>query len=357
MPLVNAKCTNCGGALKVDDTKEAAICEYCGSPFIVEKAINNYNYHITNNITAQNVIIAGKGEMEKERLLQNAKTQLGFNEITSARAIFVQVTNDYPDEFRGWYGLASIDTEEFKKVDVSALEFTTICGYMDRAIMTAHSGKKEEIQEEWKSYLSKHWSFLEEKKSELSKLNNKLNESKQSIERSNAIVYLNEVNRIKQTSNKGFFFTILFGVAGIASMIIIPMIEKSWDSFSVSLAILFFLIAVLSAVMSVAKKQDNGKTIINITFIALLLSFGITLFMGLVSSHDEKFKWILASIVILIISLIFKIVSSIHLKKTTITNTNINNTIASENTNIDNYNQIVSQTNQQINELKNRYNI
>lgn len=54
MPLVNAKCTNCGANLKIDDTKDAAICEYCGSAFIVEKAINNYNVNVsnTNNITA-----------------------------------------------------------------------------------------------------------------------------------------------------------------------------------------------------------------------------------------------------------------------------------------------------------------
>ncbi len=49
MPLVNAKCTNCGANLKVDNTKDATICEHCGSAFIVEKAINNYN--ITNNNT------------------------------------------------------------------------------------------------------------------------------------------------------------------------------------------------------------------------------------------------------------------------------------------------------------------
>ena len=57
MPLVDAKCTNCGAPLKVDNSKEAAICEHCGSAFIVEKAINNYN--ITNNINANVVNIYG----------------------------------------------------------------------------------------------------------------------------------------------------------------------------------------------------------------------------------------------------------------------------------------------------------
>lgn len=57
MPLLNAKCTNCGANLKVDNAKDAAICDHCGSAFIVEKAINNYN--ITNNIQAGVVNIYG----------------------------------------------------------------------------------------------------------------------------------------------------------------------------------------------------------------------------------------------------------------------------------------------------------
>ena len=43
MPLVPAKCTNCGANLTIDSTKDAAICEYCHTPFVTEKAINNYN--------------------------------------------------------------------------------------------------------------------------------------------------------------------------------------------------------------------------------------------------------------------------------------------------------------------------
>lgn len=49
MPFVQAKCTNCGGVLAVDDSKDAAICPFCNTPYIVEKAINNYS--ITNNIS------------------------------------------------------------------------------------------------------------------------------------------------------------------------------------------------------------------------------------------------------------------------------------------------------------------
>ena len=48
MPLVNAKCTNCGANLSIDSVKDAAICQHCGSAFIVENAINNYNIASVN---------------------------------------------------------------------------------------------------------------------------------------------------------------------------------------------------------------------------------------------------------------------------------------------------------------------
>ncbi len=36
MPLVAAKCTQCGANIEVDNTKEAGIYKYCGTAFITE---------------------------------------------------------------------------------------------------------------------------------------------------------------------------------------------------------------------------------------------------------------------------------------------------------------------------------
>ena len=57
MPLVQAKCTNCGANLEINNTLDAAVCPYCGAAFIVEKAINNYN--TTNHINARVVNVYG----------------------------------------------------------------------------------------------------------------------------------------------------------------------------------------------------------------------------------------------------------------------------------------------------------
>ena len=57
MSFVPAICTQCGAVLEVDDSLEAAICKYCGTPFIVEKAINTYT--INNTISADTVNVQG----------------------------------------------------------------------------------------------------------------------------------------------------------------------------------------------------------------------------------------------------------------------------------------------------------
>jgi len=61
MPLVNAKCTSCGATIEVNPEAQALVCKYCGSAFVVEQAINNYNNYITSNIQAQFVNVQGNG--------------------------------------------------------------------------------------------------------------------------------------------------------------------------------------------------------------------------------------------------------------------------------------------------------
>ena len=69
MALVPARCTQCGANITVDESKEAGICENCGTAFITEKAIHNY---VTNNSTTTNVqnqtnIYLGENSFEKEK--------------------------------------------------------------------------------------------------------------------------------------------------------------------------------------------------------------------------------------------------------------------------------------------------
>ena len=62
--LVPAVCTQCGGQLEVDPTQEAAVCKYCGTPFIVEKAIQNYSIQHATIEHVDTVNIQQKGAAE-----------------------------------------------------------------------------------------------------------------------------------------------------------------------------------------------------------------------------------------------------------------------------------------------------
>ncbi len=56
MPFVQAKCSNCDGILSVDDSLEAAVCPFCNTPYIVEKAINNYSVSNAFNVGSGAII-------------------------------------------------------------------------------------------------------------------------------------------------------------------------------------------------------------------------------------------------------------------------------------------------------------
>lgn len=106
MPLVSAKCTNCGAKLEVDDTKDAAICAYCGSPYIVEKAINNYIINISKTVSL-------------DKLIQNIDTLITLKSWDKAKKICEEVIEDYPEDYRGWWRSVAIDTLNFSTNTIS----------------------------------------------------------------------------------------------------------------------------------------------------------------------------------------------------------------------------------------------
>ena len=69
MAFIQGKCPNCAGIMAVDDAKDAMVCTYCNTPFIVEKAVNIFNnttnYNSVTNVTAQNVVVSADDPAEK----------------------------------------------------------------------------------------------------------------------------------------------------------------------------------------------------------------------------------------------------------------------------------------------------
>ena len=119
-------CDICGGNLVMDETGEFAKCESCGMKHSKERVKAKVQ-------EIKGVVEITKGEAEKERLLKNAETYLQLGETYKAEKMYEQITNEYPDEWRGWFELAKM---EFSKLPVEVCysecaEFDLPIKYMD----------------------------------------------------------------------------------------------------------------------------------------------------------------------------------------------------------------------------------
>jgi len=120
MPLVPAICTQCGAAIEVDNSQEAAVCKYCGTPFIVEKAIHQYTTNVTNhnNFAGANVQINMNSELEQ--LIAAAEGFEKLEELFQASKKYTEVTEKYPQDVRGWLGkLRTDDSGRFFRAELA----------------------------------------------------------------------------------------------------------------------------------------------------------------------------------------------------------------------------------------------
>ena len=151
MPLVKAQCSNCNGILEVDNGKDAAICPFCGTPYIVENAINNYNISNTNYI--QNAYF--ESDNSEDKLIRRGITQLELQEYTDARDTFQQIIKLYPDNFRGWLGMCILeandpveddDEERYRKNTISTCPPDLVDDLYD-AVVFSEKRKEQLLQE------------------------------------------------------------------------------------------------------------------------------------------------------------------------------------------------------------------
>lgn len=144
MALVAAKCPQCGANINVDATKDAGICEYCGTAFITEKAINNYNTYITNNnnFSGANINVTGGDYNNYIALAQNAIKTLNEEEAIKYVNKALELKIDLP--------IAWVTRMEVAAMGASGddLKIDEINSYADNAIKYASEDEKEKVQEE-----------------------------------------------------------------------------------------------------------------------------------------------------------------------------------------------------------------
>ena len=121
MALVPAICTQCGAQIEVDNTHEAGICKFCGTPFITEKAIYKYTtvHNVTQNITK---IIYGNEKDEAEDFFNRGVTQLKIENWVEAYKAFNKACKTAPQVAKYWLYSAVAQTQNMTSLDEICLD-------------------------------------------------------------------------------------------------------------------------------------------------------------------------------------------------------------------------------------------
>ena len=90
--LVPAICTQCGATLEVDPSQETAVCKFCNTSFIIEKAINNYNVKYANIEHADNVNVDLTGSVKE--VLDFAGKQMSESRAERKEKRKIEAEND-----------------------------------------------------------------------------------------------------------------------------------------------------------------------------------------------------------------------------------------------------------------------
>lgn len=91
-------------------------------------------------------------ESRIDRLCKNARTFWDLGQKEKAEHIYVELTDTYPDDYRGWWGLASLKTDQFQTY--SREIFPEVKDNAENALKVAKDYEKEEIQQTWNQYLN-----------------------------------------------------------------------------------------------------------------------------------------------------------------------------------------------------------
>ena len=150
MPFVKAKCTECDAPLVVDPSLKRAKCDHCGTPYLMQDAINYYHYYISG--------WHGNDDFDTSELTSEMKMELGAAEAVmklqkyeDALNRFELLSNRIPQEYRVWWGQIRARTRELTAPIENKADILTLCGLYDSMMHFIPSQKCDEIKQQFMS--------------------------------------------------------------------------------------------------------------------------------------------------------------------------------------------------------------
>ena len=153
MPLVPALCTQCGSKLEIDSSQEAAVCPYCHTPFVTEKAINNYNTtNVTNIGNLHADVVNVSDDQSRDNRVKSGETFIKMNDYASAQKIFSKLTEECPYDYRGWWGLIQVYSENFTDMGINRTALLNIETIYSKACTVATAEEKDNMNAKYRAY-------------------------------------------------------------------------------------------------------------------------------------------------------------------------------------------------------------
>lgn len=181
MPLVPALCTQCGAKMEIDSSKDAAICPFCNTPFVTEKAINNYNTtNVTNIGNLHADVVNVSDDQSRDNRVRSGETFLKLQDYDAAQNVFGDLAEDCPYDYRGWWGLIKVYSKSFTDYDISLTKLNEIKSLYDKAYAVATDEEKEILKSS--EYINYYEKLNEKLNNLISKINKEIEKCSKEFE-------------------------------------------------------------------------------------------------------------------------------------------------------------------------------
>lgn len=110
-------CPKCGGTMTVKRKDGVSVCEYCDSTFSLSylDALASVQLDNATPVTRKTQVEYSSSP-SADRLVKSAETNMSLGDYSSAFKNFEQVSKSYPEDYRGWFGMARASTQDFRSV-------------------------------------------------------------------------------------------------------------------------------------------------------------------------------------------------------------------------------------------------
>lgn len=227
------KCEVCNGNELVKENGYF-VCQYCGCRYAPDEAKK-----LMVEVSGPVEIVKGGGEME--RLLEMADDCLQRGIVDEARRLYTQVTQDFPTEWRGWWGIIKCDPK-------SELNHTT---NFENALAFAPESHRPVILMQQQLYNKQY--HLKEVQSNLQKARQTLTTSQSQFEKAEkSFIKVRQLNRIRYT---------LLSVIVLLFLVLLAVVfsSTSMDPEKICTIFYMFLVVIILTVVVIKRNVKDIK--------------------------------------------------------------------------------------------------